>query len=80
MSEWYGDSIRLEIYDWTAGLFVGLNGVERTTIGSDLIPRVVSAQGELLLRYTSESADSGIYNPTIIVEGWKEENGHDRVQ
>ena len=80
MSEWYGDSIRLEIYDWTAGLFVGLNGLERTTIGSDLIPRVVSAQGELLLRYTSESADGGIYNPTIIVEGWKEENGHDRVQ
>ena len=54
--------------------------MERTTIGSDLIPRVVSAQGELLLRYTSESADGGIYNPTIIVEGWKEENGHDRVQ
>ena len=70
----------LSVYDHAAGDWVALNGTEAATIGAELIGRVVDERGQVVLRYTSEDGGDAIYNPTITVEGWKEENGHDRVQ
>ena len=79
-SECYGEHVTLSVYDHAAGDWVALNGTEAATIGAELIGRVVDERGQVVLRYTSEDGGDAIYNPTITVEGWKEENGHDRVQ
>ena len=78
--ECYGDTVTLSVYDRAAGDWVALDGAEAATIGAELIGRVVDADGQLVLRYTSEDAGDAVYNPVIIVEGWKEANEHDRVQ
>ena len=77
--ECYGDTVTLSVYDRAAGDWVALDGAEAATIGAEIIGRVVDADGQLVLRYTSEDAGDAVYNPVIIVEGQKEGNGHDRV-
>lgn len=78
--ECYGDQVTLSVYDHAAGDWVALDGTNEAFIGEELIGRVVDEGGQLLLRYTSEDEGDWVYCPAIIVEGWKEENGHDRVQ
>lgn len=79
-SECYGNHVTLSVYDHAAGDWVALSGTDEASIGAELVGRLVGGGGRLLIRYASEDSGDAVYNPAIVVEGWKEENGHDRVQ